>query len=163
MNKLLLQTALADARSDLLRVLRSLPPARIERPATLGDWSVKETAAHIAAWESWRLTAAQKVLWGDGRLVHWLHSEQERDEWNQRQMRLARGWSWPEALRTLALQREETDWNVDCLREEQLAIGHQAGAHTITVGDLLFGIATHDRQHLAILQRWLATAPPTAG
>ena len=144
-----------DARSALLSVLRALPEAAILQPAVIGDWSIKDVVAHITAWEDRLLTVAQKVLWGDGRLVEWIRSDEELEAWNERQHRRLRAWSWPEILRGLALQREETAWNVTFLSEKQLRVAYQVGERVVTVGGILAGIAEHDREHLPALQQRL--------
>lgn len=155
MNKQELQTDMADARNALLTVLRALPEEAILKPGTVGRWSIKDVVAHITAWEDRLLTAAQKVLWGDGRLVEWIRSDAELEAWNERNYRRLRDWSWPEVLRGLALQREETAWNVTFLSEEQLQAAYQVGERVVTVGGLLAGIAEHDREHLPTIQQQL--------
>jgi len=155
MNKQELQTDMADARNALLTVLRALPEETILKPDTVGRWSIKDVVAHITAWEDRLLTVAQKVLWGDGRLVEWIRSDAELEAWNERNYRRLRDWSWPEVLRGLALQREETAWNVTFLSEEQLQAAYQVGERVVTVGGLLAGIAEHDREHLPALQQQL--------
>ncbi|WP_423226513.1 DinB family protein [Candidatus Amarolinea aalborgensis] len=155
MNKQELQTDMADARNALLTVLRALPEEVILKPYSVGRWSIKDVVAHITAWEDRLLTVAQKVLWGDGRLVEWIRSDAELEAWNERNYRRLRDWSWPEVLRGLALQREETTWNVTFLSEEQLQAAYQVGERVVTVGGLLAGIAEHDREHLPALQMQL--------
>jgi uncharacterized damage-inducible protein DinB len=155
MNKQELQTDMADARNALLTVLRALPEEVILKPDSVGRWSIKDVVAHITAWEDRLLTVAQKVLWGDGRLVEWIRSDAELEAWNERNYRRLRDWSWPEVLRGLALQREETTWNVTFLSEEQLQAAYQVGERVVTVGGLLAGIAEHDREHLPALQMQL--------
>lgn len=146
---------MADARNALLTVLRALPEEVILKPYSVGRWSIKDVVAHITAWEDRLLTVAQKVLWGDGRLVEWIRSDAELEAWNERNYRRLRDWSWPEVLRGLALQREETTWNVTFLSEEQLQAAYQVGERVVTVGGLLAGIAEHDREHLPALQMQL--------
>ena len=90
-----------DARNALLSILRALPEAAVAQSAASGDWTIKEVVAHITAWEDRLLTVAQKVLWGDGRLVEWIRTEQELAAWNERQRRRLRDWTWAEILRGL--------------------------------------------------------------
>lgn len=145
-----------DARNALLSILRALPEAAVVQSAASGDWTIKDVVAHITAWEDRLLTVAQKVLWGDGRLVEWIRTEQELAAWNERQHQRLRDWTWPEILRGLALQREETNWNLNFLSEEQLQVTYQDGARVVSVGGILAEIADHDRQHLPRLQERLA-------
>ena len=45
--------ALARARSALLEAIAGLDEDAMERKGVVGEWSVKNVLAHIAAWESW--------------------------------------------------------------------------------------------------------------
>ena len=46
-------TELARTRAELLAALGGLDEAALDRKGVVGDWSVKNVLAHIAAWEAW--------------------------------------------------------------------------------------------------------------
>jgi hypothetical protein len=53
-------TTLSDAlaelghmRAELLAVISGLDEAALDRKGAVGDWSIKNVLAHIAAWEAW--------------------------------------------------------------------------------------------------------------
>lgn len=45
--------ALAHTRAELLTAISGLGEAVLDRKGVVGDWSVKNVLAHIAAWEAW--------------------------------------------------------------------------------------------------------------
>jgi uncharacterized protein (TIGR03083 family) len=40
-------------RAELLAAIAGLDEAALDRKGTIGDWSIKNVLAHIAAWEAW--------------------------------------------------------------------------------------------------------------
>jgi hypothetical protein len=55
-----LSDALADlgrTRAELLAAISGLDEAALDRTGVLGDWSIKNVLAHIAAWEAWVVQA----------------------------------------------------------------------------------------------------------
>lgn len=152
MDKDTLQHDLFERRRDVLALLRGLSDETATTVPHPGASSLRDIAAHLVAWEDRLLTMAQKVLWGDGDKVDWLRSAADVDAWNaQAHARLA-AWTWAEVLRALALQREETDWNVTYLTNSQIDMAYAHAEGTVTVGELLYRIAEHDREHLPDLE-----------
>ncbi|MEP7190540.1 MAG: maleylpyruvate isomerase N-terminal domain-containing protein, partial [Roseiflexaceae bacterium] len=49
--------ALAHTRAELLTAISGLGEAVLDRKGVIGDWSVKNVLAHIAAWEAWVVQA----------------------------------------------------------------------------------------------------------
>jgi hypothetical protein len=49
--------ALAHTRAELLIAIDGLGEAALDRKGVIGDWSVKNVLAHIAAWEAWVVQA----------------------------------------------------------------------------------------------------------
>jgi uncharacterized damage-inducible protein DinB len=152
MDKATLQHDLFENRRAVLALLRGLPEDAATAAPPAGTPSLRDIAAHLVAWEDRLLTIAQKVLWGDGDKVDWLESATEVDAWNARAHARLAGWTWAEVLRALALQREETDWNVTYLPESQIDTAYRHGDSVVTVGELLYRIAEHDREHLPDLE-----------
>lgn len=50
---------------ELMRSLRGLTDAQIERPATIGNWSVKQVMGHIAYWDEHLIRAIRAVEDGE--------------------------------------------------------------------------------------------------
>ena len=158
-DKATLQRELFESRRAVLAVLRGLTDEAATVPPRAGAASPRDIAAHLVAWEDRLLTIAQKVLWGDGDKVDWLWSPAEVDAWNERAHSRFAGWTWAEVLRGLALQREETDWNVTYLEDSQVGVAYHQPDFTITVGELLLRIVEHDREHLPDLEAARAAIP----
>ena len=49
--------ALAHTRAELLIAIDGLGEAALDRKGVIGDWSIKNVLAHIAAWEAWVVQA----------------------------------------------------------------------------------------------------------
>lgn len=147
-----LQHDLFESRRAVLALLRGLSDEAATTSPGAGGPSLRDMAAHLVAWEDRLLTIAQKVLWGDGDKVDWLESAADVDAWNARAHARLAGWTWAEVLRALALQREESDWNVTYLPESQINTAYRHGDSVVTVGELLYRIAEHDREHLPDLE-----------
>jgi hypothetical protein len=47
------QAALGSTRAELLAAIGGLGEAALDRKGVIGDWSIKNVLAHIAAWEAW--------------------------------------------------------------------------------------------------------------
>ena len=57
--------ALAQTRAELLSTLAGLDAATLARKGVVGDWSIKNILAHLAAWEEWVAAALpQRVATG---------------------------------------------------------------------------------------------------
>lgn len=152
MDKPTLQRSLFESRRAVLAVLRGLSDEAASTSPSAGTSSLRDMVAHLVAWEDRLLTIAQKVLWGDGDKVDWLQSAAEVDAWNERAHTRLATWTWAEVLRALALQREETDWNVTYLTDSQIDTAYTHAEGTVTVGELLYRIVEHDREHLSDLE-----------
>src|SRR5690242_8242451 len=48
---------LGRTRAELLGALAGLDEAALDRKGLIGDWSIKNALAHIAAWEAWVVQA----------------------------------------------------------------------------------------------------------
>ena len=46
-------TELGHTRAELLAAISGLDEAALDRTGVVGDWSIKNVLAHIAAWEAW--------------------------------------------------------------------------------------------------------------
>lgn len=76
---------LEEARADLLASIEGLSPDAMRRPGAVGIWSVKDTLAHVAAWEAELVTALNQVENGQ---VPGIVDIEDIDAWNEEQYRL---------------------------------------------------------------------------
>ena len=65
MNKVELLAAIREERARLEEVLGRLSAEQMARAAASGAWSVKDTLAHISAWEQWMVRWAGQLLRGE--------------------------------------------------------------------------------------------------
>lgn len=72
------------ARTELLAALDGLPADALLRPFAVGTWSVKDTLAHLTAWQSELITALATLH--PSRAPHLIDIE-DMDEWNDEQYR----------------------------------------------------------------------------
>jgi uncharacterized damage-inducible protein DinB len=156
-DKQALAARLTEARNELLSLVRSLPPERLETAGAVGDWSVKDVIGHIASWEDRLLTLAQTVLNGHAAQIQWIKDDEALQAWNHKQYLRKRAWTWDEIIRDLALMREEVLWNIGWTAPEQLFQQHTLDAGSISPASLLEGIAEHDQEHVAQLRAWIET------
>lgn len=156
-DKQALAARLTGARNELLRLVRSLPPERLETPGAAGEWSVKDVIGHIASWEDRLLTLAQTVLNGHAAQIEWIKDDEALQAWNHKQYLRKRAWTWDEAIRDLALMREEVLWNIGWTAPEQLFRQHTLDVGSVSPAGLLEGIVEHDQEHVAQLRAWIKT------
>ena len=62
---------------ELAASVRDLSPEMRVRPGTVGDWSVKEVIAHIAAWEAEAARRIDVIISGFGAELTWPTREEE--------------------------------------------------------------------------------------
>jgi uncharacterized damage-inducible protein DinB len=154
-DKQALAARLTEARNELLRLVRSLPPERLETAGAVGDWSVKDVIGHIASWEDRLLTLAQTVLNGHAAQIEWIKDDEALQAWNHKQYLRKRAWTWDETIRDLALMREEVLWNIGWTAPEWLFQQHTLDTGSISPAGLLEGIVEHDQEHVAQLRAWI--------
>jgi len=154
-DKQALVARLADARNELLTLVRSLPAERIESPGAVGDWSVKDVIGHVASWEDRLLTLAQMVLNGHADKIEWIDSDEALQTWNHKQYLRKQAWTWDETIRDLALMREEVLWNIGWSAPEQLFQQLALDVGVVSPAGLLEGIVEHDQEHVAQLRSWI--------
>jgi uncharacterized damage-inducible protein DinB len=154
-DKQALAARLTEARNELLRLVRSLPPERLETAGAVGDWSVKDVIGHIASWEDRLLTLAQTVLNGHAAQIEWIKDDEALQAWNHKQYLRKRAWTWDETIRDLALMREEVLWNIGWTAPEQLFRQTTLDVGIVSPAALLEGIIEHDQEHVAQLRAWI--------
>ena len=93
------------SRAASLRFFQRLPERAILEPRTQGNWSVKDTFAHIVAWEEDGARRLELIGRGRGDRIHFYDDMAEDDRFNARAVRRSRRWSWAALLRRSARVR----------------------------------------------------------
>ena len=87
------------SRAASLRFFQRLPERAILKPRTQGKWSVKDTFAHIVAWEEEGARRLELIRCGRGDRIRFYDDMAEAHRFNARVVRQAWRWSWAELLR----------------------------------------------------------------
>jgi hypothetical protein len=129
--------------ADIVRLYRSVPVTEIVKSSLPNDWSVKDTLAHLAAWE-WRcaqlLEAAHR---SDGPL----QAEPDVDALNREIFEEHQEWSW-----------EEVEYDFRAAHQTLLEAVRRLPPARLSskfVQEMIAGETwEHYAEHLADLQRW---------
>lgn len=144
------------ARNDFLQIVRDLPADLRQVPLSAEGWTARDLLGHVASWEDRLLTLAQMLINREEHKVVWMTTPAEVDAWNHKEYLRKRDWSWQEAIRDLALIREELLWNLGWATPEALFERHEASGAAAAAADMMAEVIDHDRVHAAQLVGWLA-------
>lgn len=139
------------SRAATLRFLGRLPERAILEPRTQGKWSVKDTFAHIAAWEEEGARRLELIRRRQGDRLHFYDDMREADRFNARAVRQARRWSWPALLRRAARVRARLARTL--LRVPPAALHDPSHRYPVTAWLPEFAW-THEADHLARIRAW---------
>ena len=135
------------ARAELNQALSGLSEEQLTHEATIGDWSVKDVLAHLAAWTGEAAMAVERALHGEqvGPLVI-----ESVDDWNARRVAERRRLPLVDVVQEF---NETYDRLLDALEA--------APADAIPLGPAgwdqsarLWWLTEHDREHLDALQAY---------
>lgn len=136
----------AVARAALLQAVDAVPAARrLER--ALGEWSLKDLMAHLAAWQDGYAQALEGVARGERPVIPGY--EGSDDAFNAARVAAARELSWEQVLGQLRAARERHEAAVRGLRvldPERYAPGRTPHR--------LASSANHDREHTPEIEAW---------
>lgn len=139
------------SRAATLRFFRRLPDHAILQPRAQGKWSVKDTFAHIVAWEEEACQRLKLIAEGRGDRIVFFDDRAPVHRFNARAVAGAHGRSWL-ALRRRAVQvRRSLVRALLALSQAQLDDRSQRYAVVEWLPELAW---THEEGHLARLRRW---------
>ncbi len=139
------------SRAASLRFFQRLPERSILESRTQGQWSVKDTFAHIVAWEEEGARRLELIRRGRDDHIHFFDDMAEADRFNARVVRQARRWSWAELLRRAGRVRASLVRAL--LRLPPAALDDPS--HRYPVPAWLPEFAwTHEADHLARIRAW---------
>ena len=147
---------LASARAELLSAIEGLSEQEMVCPGVVGEWSVKDTLAHIAAWdEEFRAVIHAFVTQEDPVFDYTISGKRGFAQWNARQVEKRRDLSMAQILAELEEARQELVDLVQGLTEEQLnrqAVPPWRSPKTVRRNlEILDG---HDREHAEQIIAW---------
>jgi uncharacterized protein (TIGR03083 family) len=148
-NKKTLLARMSIERDKLLLAVAGLAPTDAARTA-IGEWSVKDIVAHIAAWEDEAANRLDLISGGRGDEVKYIE-ENEADAWNAQAVADRKGQAWAETLEGLSAGRERLLEAVLRLSDEQ---------YVTPIGPLSVSqwlprwTAEHEAMHAPEILRW---------
>jgi uncharacterized protein (TIGR03083 family) len=147
---------LASARAELLSAIEGLSEQQMVCPDVIGEWSVKDTLAHIAAWdEEFRAVIHAFVTQEDPVFDYTISGKRGFAQWNAQQVEKRRGLSVAQILAELEETHQKLVDLVQGLTEEQLS--RQATPpwrHPTTARRNLEILDEHDREHAGQIIAW---------
>jgi hypothetical protein len=148
-----LRDRLRRAHADFTRALVGIGVETLERDASIGEWSARDVAAHLADWNEEILLAAEHLL-GAPKPPH--HPIEDVDRFNERQARLHTSDTWAAAKSRLDGTIERAvglaGRFADRLDEP---VEHPWNNHG-TIRDLFHGVCGHQEEHTVDLRAWRA-------
>ena len=139
------------SRAASLRFFQRLPERAILEPRTQGNWSVKDTFAHIVAWEEDGARRLELIRRGRGDRIHFYDDMAEADRFNARAVRRTRRWSWAALLGRAG--RVRTRLGEAFLRLPPVALDDPSHRYPVTAWLPEFAW-THEADHLARIRAW---------
>jgi hypothetical protein len=126
-------------RKQLTRNIETCRIRDINNPL-VGDWSLKDIAAHVGSWEAETVFALKQFRKGQRPALFDFNSE-ALDEWNQEHVERLREVDFFAVLQRLEWGRERLLEQLSYLDDETV------GAEGTAVHNLLKGVIKHDRDH----------------
>lgn len=142
---------MAQSRSRTLAFLTRIPESEIIRRRTSGKWSIKDTLAHIVAWEEVAVMRLEQIMRGAAGEVVFYEDIKEADRFNARAVRHARSIPRDALLRGMEKVRARLIKRLLSLDPGEL----DNQAHRYAVVEWLPELAwTHEQSHLRRMQSW---------
>jgi hypothetical protein len=148
--------ALARTRADLLGVVGSVDEDDQDRKGVIGEWSIKNVLAHLAAWEAWVVQALpERVSTGTTPAAFRERAENE-DRFNHEEVAEREELTPHEQLMELERTHAELLVYVRGLDDETLGRGNPWDTWQGTIPDYLVeSLRDHEAEHVEELRKAL--------
>ncbi len=145
---------LEESRRCLIEAAAALPAEAYDEPNVVGEWSIRECLAHLAAWDSWVLEALNR--YDRGEPIGEFPREHEMNgsaphRWADRAMAElfeALTGATGELARRLQTQTDD----------ERAQPCYDIGDDCLSVNDVVDALIEHDVMHTADIRAWRKTA-----
>ncbi len=150
------------ARTELLSAIEGLSEEEMVHPGVVGEWSVKDTLAHIAAWDKeTRAVIHAFVTQEDPVFDYRISGKRGFAKWNAREVEKRRDLSVAQILAEMEEARRELVELVQRLTEEQLSRrAVPPWRYPTTARRNLEIQAKHDQEHTAQIVAWREQLEP---
>jgi uncharacterized damage-inducible protein DinB len=140
---------LDDAREKVVQSFAKLDDTLLDEPRVIGDWSVRETIAHLLAWDAWGAEALAALERDEEPQSPDEHSMTV--EWIER----AQGLSGEELRRLLRTNRADLVSRLAAMSdEERTQPRYQFGERLMSADDFVDGFIEHDGEHASEIRAW---------
>ena len=154
---------LAAGRTGLLSAIEGLSEEEMIRPGVVGEWSVKDTLAHIAAWDKETRTVIHAFVTQENPVFDYkISGKRGFAKWNAREVEKWLDLSVAQILAEMEKARQELMELVQGLTEEQLSRrAVPPWRYPTTARRNLEIQAKHDREHAEQIIAWREQAEPS--
>jgi len=144
-------TLIKSEHAKLDKALSQIPPNHMEVSDTSGEWSIKETLAHLTYWEKELL--ADYARWVNGQPIHEFESEEEINTLNDATRDKAKTMPLSQAVSEFHQSYDQLIAWLDSLPESEL---DRPFAYGMTLGEFI-GEDTwkHYQEHLYLFEKHL--------
>ena len=147
---------LSAARADLMDALHGLLPEEMLIAGVVGIWSIKDTLAHLVAWESEVVTALNHV---QNRHIPRLLQIEDIDEWNEEQYHVNVRRPLEAVLADLdsvhrMLHSMIADFDERALTDNRRYVWMEGEPLVFLIEE---NVLLHEREHADEIRRWRAT------
>jgi uncharacterized damage-inducible protein DinB len=152
MNKREVLINLNVARAGLSRALLGISADEFETEAAVGDWTLHDAVAHMAAWEKWVCDAARSMR--AGRPVVRDAAMNEVDPFNAQAVAQRKAWPLKQLLDEFIVARRQLIVTVAGASQDQLAREHAVDGKRSSITDLALSSIDHDMEHAGQIAEW---------
>lgn len=140
---------LDDAREKVVQSFAMLDDAMLDEPGVVGDWSVRQTIAHLLAWDAWETGALAALERGEDLALP--DDETLNREWYAR----TRGLSGEELRRMLRRSRADLVSRLAAMSDEERSRPrYELGERLMSADDFIDGFIEHDKEHASEIRAW---------
>jgi len=151
-----LSDALAElgrTRAELLAAIGGMGEAALDRKGVVGDWSVKNVLAHIAAWEAWVVEALPARMTTGATPQEFRQRAEDEDRFNAEEVAEREELTPDEQLMELERTRAELLAYLSGLDAAALARKHPWDTWEGTLPEyLLEALRDHEAEHVEVLR-----------
>ena len=149
--------ALASTRAELLAAIGGLDEAALDRKDVVGDWSIKNVLAHIAAWEAWVVQALPARMTTGATPEDFRQRAEDEDRFNAEEVAEREELTPDEQLMELERTRAELLAYVRSLDADTLARRQPWDTWEGTLPEyLLEALRDHENEHVEALRAAVA-------
>jgi hypothetical protein len=145
---------LAHTRAELLAAIGGLDETALDRKGIIGDWSIKNVLAHIAAWEAWVVQALPARMATGTTPEDFRQRAEDEDRFNAEEVAEREELTPDEQLMELERTRAELLAFVHSLDADSLARKQPWDTWEGTVPEyLLEALRDHEAEHVEALRK----------